>query len=100
MKGPLQDLLRYADRNSMAHNREIRLPFLSKDLVEFCFSLPDEYKLNLGWTKFVMRKSFDAVLPNVICWRKEKVGFEPPQNEWLENFSQKDWKKLMLEKYV
>lgn len=100
MRGPLQDLLRYADRNSMAHSREVRLPFLNKELVEFCFSLPDDYKLNLGWTKFVLRKSFDAILPNEICWRKEKVGFEPPQNEWLENFSQKDWKKLMLEKYV
>jgi asparagine synthase (glutamine-hydrolysing) len=100
MKGPLQDLLRFADRNSMAHSREVRLPFLNKELAEFCFSLPDDYKLNLGWTKFVMRKSFDGVLPNEICWRKEKVGFEPPQNEWLENFSQKDWNTLMLEKYV
>ncbi|WP_343606950.1 asparagine synthase (glutamine-hydrolyzing) [Fluviicola sp.] len=85
MRGPLQDLLRFADRNSMAHHREVRLPFLFHELVEFCFSLPDEYKLKLGWTKYIMRASFEHVLPAEICWRKEKVGFEPPQNNWLRD---------------
>jgi asparagine synthase (glutamine-hydrolysing) len=85
MRGPLQDLLRYADRNSMAHSREVRLPFLFHELVEFCFSLPDEYKLKLGWTKYIMRKAFEDVLPEEICWRKEKVGFEPPQDNWLKD---------------
>lgn len=33
----LEELLRYADRNSMAHGREVRLPFLSHELVEFVF---------------------------------------------------------------
>lgn len=99
MKGPLQDLLRYADRNSMAHSREVRLPFLNKELVEFCFSLPDDYKLNLGWTKYIMRKSFDDVLPKEITWRKEKVGFEPPQNEWLKEFNSTNWKEIMMKNY-
>ena len=35
----LKELLRYSDRNSMAHSREVRLPFLSHKLVEFVFSL-------------------------------------------------------------
>lgn len=100
MKGPLQDLLRYADRNSMAHNREIRLPFLSKDLVEFCFSLPDDYKLKMGWTKFIMRKTFDKNLPSNVCWRKEKVGFETPQESWLNNFETNNWREIMLKEYT
>lgn len=83
--GPLQELLRYADRNSMAHSREVRLPFLFHELVEFCFSLPDEYKLKLGWTKYIMRETFNDILPPEVCWRKEKVGFEPPQKRWLES---------------
>jgi asparagine synthase (glutamine-hydrolysing) len=99
MNGPLQDLLRYADRNSMTHSREVRLPFLNKELVEFCFSLPDDYKLNLGWTKYIMRKSFDDVLPKEITWRKEKVGFEPPQNEWLKDFNSTNWKEIMMKNY-
>ena len=97
MKGGLQELLRYADRNSMAHSREVRLPFLNKDLVEFCFSLPDDYKLNNGWTKLVMRKAFESVLPHEVAWRKDKIGFEPPQNDWLRSFGNDvKWKDVMI----
>jgi asparagine synthase (glutamine-hydrolysing) len=81
----LKELLRYADRNSMAHSREVRLPFLSHKLVEFVFSLPDEYKLNNGWTKFVLRKSMNKILPESICWRVDKIGYEPPQKKWIES---------------
>ncbi len=83
--GGLKELLRYADRNSMAHSREVRLPFLSHKLVEFIFSLPDEYKLNNGWTKFVLRKAMTTTLPESICWRVDKIGYEPPQRDWLSN---------------
>ena len=99
MNGPLQDLLRYADRNSMANHREIRLPFLSKDLVEFCFSLPDNYKLKMGWTKYILRKSFENDLPNEVCWRKEKVGFETPQASWLEKFNNDNWNEIMIKEF-
>lgn len=81
----LKELLRYADRNSMAHSREVRLPFLSHKLVEFVFSLPDEYKINSGWTKFILRKSMDRILPKSICWRIDKIGYEPPQKKWIES---------------
>ncbi len=82
-RGGLQNLLRYADRNSMAHGREVRLPFLSHKLVEFVFSLPDDMKLHNGWTKFLLRDSMNSVLPYEICWRKEKVGFEPPKYKYI-----------------
>ena len=39
----LQELLRYADRNSMAHGVEVRLPFLDTSLVKFIFSLPGNF---------------------------------------------------------
>lgn len=76
----LPTLLRYADRNSMAHSREVRLPFLSHELVEFVFSLPDDFKIRDSWTKAVMRFGMRDILPEEVCWRKEKVGFEPPKN--------------------
>jgi asparagine synthase (glutamine-hydrolysing) len=84
----LENLLRYADRNSMAHSREVRLPFLFHELVDFLFSLPDNLKLRDGWTKWILRAIFDQKLPDEIIWRKEKVGYEPPQETWLkqENF--------------
>lgn len=74
----LSTLLRYADRNSMAHSREVRLPFLFHELVEFVFSLPDDFKIRDCWTKSVLRDSMSTILPKEVCWRKEKVGFEPP----------------------
>lgn len=85
MDGDLQILLRYADRNSMAFSREVRLPFLSHELVEFLFSLPVEYKIHEGWTKWIMRESFSQLLPAKICWRLDKIGYEPPQKKWMEN---------------
>ena len=81
----LEELLRYADRNSMAHGREVRLPFLSHELVEFIFSLPSGFKIKDAWTKWILRKSMENKLPSGIVWRTGKVGFEPPQKQWMEN---------------
>jgi asparagine synthase (glutamine-hydrolysing) len=79
----LQELLRYADRNSMAHSREVRLPFLNHELVQFIFSLPSSYKIKNGWTKWILRETMNKQLPDEIVWRKDKVGFEPPQQQWM-----------------
>jgi asparagine synthase (glutamine-hydrolysing) len=81
----LEELLRFADRNSMAHGREVRLPFLSHELVAFIFSLPASFKIHDGWTKWILRKMMDKKLPDEIVWRKDKVGYEPPQQQWMHN---------------
>lgn len=84
-QGELQALLRYCDRNSMSQSREVRLPFLYHELVEFVLSLPPYFKINAGWTKWILRTSFSNLLPEPIAWRKDKIGYEPPQNSWLKN---------------
>jgi asparagine synthase (glutamine-hydrolysing) len=81
----MQELLRYADRNSMAHSCEVRLPYLAHKFAEFCFSLPASYKIKDGFTKWILRKSMQKQLPHEIAWRPDKVGFEPPQKQWMEN---------------
>jgi len=81
----LEELLRYADRNSMAHGREVRLPFLDHTLVEFVFSLPSSLKINNGYTKWLLRKAMEKKLPAAITWRKDKTGYEPPQQQWMED---------------
>jgi asparagine synthase (glutamine-hydrolysing) len=101
----LEELLRYADRNSMAHGREIRLPFLSHELVEFVFSLPSDFKIRNGWTKWLLRETMKNKLPESIVWRKDKVGFEPPQKQWMEQPAVKEAiheskKKLVDEKVL
>jgi asparagine synthase (glutamine-hydrolysing) len=101
----LEELLRYADRNSMAHGREVRLPFLSHELVEFVFSLPANYKIRNGWTKWLLRETMKNKLPESITWRKDKVGFEPPQKTWMQNKQvqeaiQEARRKLVTEKIL
>lgn len=77
----LTELLRYADRNSMNYSVEVRLPFLSHQLVEFLFSLPDEFLIQNAWTKYILRQSVQSILPKSICWRSDKIGFDAPQDQ-------------------
>ena len=81
----LDKLLRFADRNSMAFSREVRLPFLNYELVDFVFSLPSEFKIRNGWTKALIREGLSDILPEEITWRKNKLGFQPPQSKWENN---------------
>ncbi|MBP6432825.1 MAG: asparagine synthase (glutamine-hydrolyzing) [Ferruginibacter sp.] len=78
----LQQLLQHADRNSMANGVEVRLPFLNKEVVEFLFRLPSDYKINNGYTKWIARKAYEKQLPNTIVWRKDKIAYEVPQHQW------------------
>ena len=80
----LEELLRYADRNAMAHGRELRLPYLNHELAEFVFSLPSHFKIRNGWTKWLLRESVKEYLPSEITWRRDKIGFEPPQKLWMQ----------------
>lgn len=99
-KRGLNNLLRYADRNSMANSREVRLPFLNHDLVEFVFSLPDSFKINNGWTKVVLREAMNDILPHEICWRKEKVGFEPPNYKVIRDEISEQSIKVLTENKI
>jgi len=101
----LEELLRYADRNSMAHGREVRLPFLFHELVQFVFSLPAHFKIHEGWKKWLLRKTMEPDLPADIAWRKDKIGYEPPQKLWMGNKTFQEYiheakKKLVEEKIL
>ncbi len=77
-------LLRYEDKNSMAHSIETRLPFLDYRLLETSLSLPGSLKIRDGWTKWILRKAMDGRMPDAIVWRKNKFGFEAPEDIWLK----------------
>jgi asparagine synthase (glutamine-hydrolysing) len=79
----LPELLRYADRDSMAHAREVRLPFLDRRVAEFAFSVDPKLLYAGGETKAVLRQALHDVVPAPVLERREKVGFEPPQDRWL-----------------
>lgn len=80
----LQTLLRYEDRNSMAHSRESRLPFLDYRLVEFILSLPINQRFRQCETKWILRKSMQGININSIIKRKDKIGFATPEQKWWE----------------
>jgi asparagine synthase (glutamine-hydrolysing) len=82
---PLPSLLRYADKNSMQHSIEIRLPFIDFKTAETALSINDQYKIKDGWTKYVLRKAIaeDHTLPDEIAWRRDKIGFEAPDSAWI-----------------
>jgi len=80
-------LLRGEDHNSMAHSIEARVPFTDYRLVDYVFSLPGIYKIHYGWTKWLLRLAIEDLLPPVITWRKDKIGFATPswasrRDEW------------------
>jgi asparagine synthase (glutamine-hydrolysing) len=80
----LPALLRYEDRNSMAHSIESRVPFLTAPLAEFVFSLPEEYLIDgNGVTKSVFRRAMRGIVPDAILDRRDKVGFATPEARWL-----------------
>jgi asparagine synthase (glutamine-hydrolysing) len=74
----LPHLLKYEDRNSMAHSIEARVPFTDHRLVEYVFSIPAVYKIRHGWTKWLLRLAVRDLLPPEIVWRKDKLGFVAP----------------------
>jgi asparagine synthase (glutamine-hydrolysing) len=79
----LPELLRYEDRNSMAHSLEARVPFLDHRLVELAFSLPGGELIRDGRTKDVLRRALDGFLPPSVAARRDKLGFVTPERRWF-----------------
>jgi asparagine synthase (glutamine-hydrolysing) len=86
----LPRLLHFADRSSMAHAIESRMPFLDYRLMEFCASIPASYKLHDGWTKYVARSAMQGRLPDSVTWRKNKQGWPSPDRYWFGG-ELRDW---------
>ena len=76
------DILLKADKMSMAHSLELRVPFLDKEVMAFAETIPSEYKIMNGETKYVLRKAADRTIPNEWAMRP-KNGFPVPIKFWL-----------------
>jgi asparagine synthase (glutamine-hydrolysing) len=77
-----EDLLLKADKMTMAHSIELRVPFLDHSFVEFAASLPSTMKLrktgrNRYSEKHILRKAVEGLIPDVVL-NREKVGFFVP----------------------
>jgi asparagine synthase (glutamine-hydrolysing) len=73
----VDDLLIKADRMSMAHSIELRVPFLDHRVVEYAASIPSRYKIHGASTKHVLKCALQDMLPKRIIDRR-KMGFPTP----------------------
>jgi asparagine synthase (glutamine-hydrolysing) len=81
----LPSLLRYEDRNSMIHSIESRVPFLTRSLVEFIFTLPEHFLIaDDGINKSILRSALRGLVPDAILDRRDKIGFATPERGWLK----------------
>jgi asparagine synthase (glutamine-hydrolysing) len=79
----LPTLLRYEDRNSMAHSVESRLPFVDYRIVELGLALPTSVKLRRGHGKAIVRDVVRGHVPDVIRLSRYKRGFDVEQARWI-----------------
>lgn len=66
-------LLRFEDRNSM----------------EFALSLPEDFLIRKGQTKAVLREAVKSNLPRDVSERRDKIGFQTAESEWLKRNTEK-----------
>jgi len=76
------DELRKADRLSMWHSLEVRVPFLDHKLVEFVATIPSWYKLRWWKKKHILIETIRGIVPNAVLTRR-KQGFSIPLANWL-----------------
>ncbi|WP_277374435.1 asparagine synthase (glutamine-hydrolyzing) [Pseudomonas sp. AA-38] len=80
----LQHLLRHGDRNSMRFSIESRVPFLTTGLSEFLLSLPEHFLISdSGETKHIFRAAMRGIVPDYVLNRRDKVGFETPEKDFI-----------------
>lgn len=88
------DILLKADRVTMAHSLELRVPFLDKEVFEVASRIPTSMKTANGTTKYILRKAAEGIVPSHVLDRK-KLGFPVPIRHWLKN-EMNDWAKTII----
>lgn len=88
-------LLHYEDRMSMSQSVEVRVPFLDYRFVELLARVHPSEKFAGGWTKSVFRKAISGLVPREIQYRRDKKGFNVPEDRWMRG----EYKERTLEMF-
>lgn len=94
MGNGLAEQLRDNDRDSMRWSIESRVPFLTTEIAEFLLGLPESYLISLdGETKCIFRAAMRGIVPDEILDRRDKIGFQTPESDWLRQHPQvfREW---------
>lgn len=94
--GSMNFALEVADRAAASYGIESRYPFFDKRLIEFCLALPPEQKIYRGWTRIIMRRAMEGILPPSIQWRGDKSNLGSNFNHSLRR-GQKELDSAMAE---
>lgn len=96
----VKDILHKADRMTMAHSVELRVPFVDKEVFNVASSLSEDKKINKSSTKIALREAARSVTPGS-AYKKPKLGFPVPLREWLtEDDYYEEVKKTIKQDFV
>ena len=90
------DILAKADKMTMAHSLELRVPFLDREVAAFAGTIPDRLKYQDGSAlnaKYLLRKASKEFVPPTTQGRR-KLGFPIPLAQWLRERT--DWQEPLL----
>jgi asparagine synthase (glutamine-hydrolysing) len=93
------DLLVKVDRTSMLSSLECRAPFLNKKIWDFTNTLPDNYLINKGSKKFILKQAFKEYFPEKFL-EKSKQGFGVPVGDWLRGSLRQEFISYVDKKFI
>ena len=97
------DILAKADKMTMAHSLELRVPFLDKEVAELARTLPDRFKWSgngtTGVTKYLLREAFAKIIPESTRNRR-KLGFPTPIRDWMTTESMGVYDSILQNSYI
>lgn len=93
------DMLVKVDRSSMLNSLECRPPFLDHRLIEFSFTLPDNFLIEKGNTKKILKDTFQQMLPNGL-FVMPKSGFGIPVGDWLRESLKQELQELSQKDFI
>ena len=91
------ELLMYADKLSMAHSLEVRVPYLDREVVEYVERLPANYKIRNASRKWLHRQVCQEFLPGSIIKRKKRGFAVNVVDEWFRNSFGKKLNEFLLD---
>tara|TARA_B100000315_G_scaffold258529_1_gene311040 strand:+ start:171 stop:2006 length:1836 start_codon:yes stop_codon:yes gene_type:complete len=86
--------LLWADKSGMHSSLETRFPFLDHNIVEKVLNTNIKNIYNNGINKVILRNSMKGLIPEKIRLRKDKIGYETPEDDW---FRTKEFSNVFLD---
>ena len=91
------ELLMYADKLSMAHSLEVRVPYLDRTIVEYAQRLEGRFKIRSGTGKWLHRKVCHRFLPPQFLKRKKRGFAVNVVDGWFNSSLQGELPEMLLD---